>query len=291
MRFLFVCFLISTALNAQSVCEIWQFAGDDSTNKTLAKKITYNDRGQKIADFTNGYKTGAVMDADGSSVYTYLDTLLVGWTAAYTNGDSSRMKLEYNDKGQLIRQSLFEREATLQEISDKYPGTIQLNTGPLNPNAGKWIQTSLVNYSYDSKGRKILYDASKLHYTSQNIYKWEYDDRGRVIKHQSFTGPKLIWQEDYQYFDWGYKYWRVWYDEGGNMRHENEYGSPGYWPLYIYNVKVDNKQREYQVFVTDEKQRMQEQTKTTYDEKDRVTRTEYYGPDNHVAITHIYVYR
>ena len=271
---------------AQSVCEIFQLEHSDSTNSRLACVKSYNARGQLVNEKFTGFRDGATVTPDGEYFYTYSDTTLTGWLLVQSTGDSIKMKFEYNAAGQLARQSYFVRRALPTEGSKSDPNTIA--TGPAMQGAGTWMQTSLVNFSYDSKGRKILYDATRLHYSPQNMYKWEYDEQDRVVKQESYSRGRLTWKEDYQYFDWGYRYWRTWYDSEGNMRHEYDQESSQYWPLYFFTVKTDKQGRETEIRVTNEKQKLHERTEIFYGSNGKILRKKYYDASDQLILTHIY---
>jgi YD repeat-containing protein len=218
--------------------------------------------------------------------YSYTDTLLTGWKYHSSNGDSSRTEFQYDARGRLIRQSYFEHKMLQGGGTQRVMTPDGWREEPIR----RWEQTSLINYSYDDKGRKILYDATRLHYSAQNMYRWEYDEQGRIASQTSYSRGKITWKEDYQYFDWGYRYWRTWYDGEGNLRHEYAQETPQYYPLLFYHCTVDKQGRITEERVTDEKQKLQYRTVTTYDAKGRIAKTIRYNADNKRAVTHVYVY-
>lgn len=219
---------------------------------------------------------------DGTYSYFYNDTFLTKWIYVNGIGDSSRMEFTYDVTGRLTRQSQYDLKFIMTG-----PYTDEGPTGSKR----RWVQTSLVNFSYDQKGRKILYDATRLHYTPQNMYKWEYDDQNRVIRQESYSRGKLTWKEDYQYFDWGYRYWRTWFDLEGNMRHEFSPESPQYYPLLFFACKLDKQGRITEERITDEKQKLRGRTVTAYNSQGRIARTVNYNTEDKQAVTHIYEYK
>jgi hypothetical protein len=92
------------------------------------------------------------------------------------------------------------------------------------------------------KGNKILSDATKLHFSSQNKYTWIYDNQNRIIEYNSFKGLELIWTETYEYYNNGYIMIRTWYDYVGNPKHlkTEDYE---YWPQIILVIKPIRKER------------------------------------------------
>lgn len=282
----FVFLFLGDLLSAQITrCEVKQFPGTDSLNATVAKIITYNSRGQMITEQFIGWKKNEHEGLpDGTYTYFYNDTLLTKWVYGSASGDSSRMEFVYDATGKLTQQSLFE----IKLIGGGGPYTDEPRPGQVN---FRWVQTSIVNFSYDQKGRKILYDATRLHYTPQNMYKWEYDDQNRVVKQESYSRGKLTWKEDYQYFDWGYRYWRTWYDFEGNMRHEFSPETPQYYPLLFFACKLDKQGRIIEERIVNEKQLLQERTVTTYNTQGRMARTVNYNANDKPAVTHVYNYK
>lgn len=279
--FLFVINLLPAQITR---CEVKQYFGTDSLNATVAKIMTYNSRGQMITEQFIGWKKNEQEGtSDGTYTYFYNDTFLIKWIYGDPNGDSSRMEFTYDVTGRLTQQSLFK----LKLVGGGGPYTD--DPRPVQVNL-RWVQTSIVNFSYDQKGRKILYDATRLHYTPQNMYKWEYDDLNRVIKQESYSRGKLTWNEDYQYFDWGYRYWRTWYDFDGNMRHEFSPETPQYYPLLFFTYKLDKQRRIIEERITDEKQKLRGRTVTIYNAQGRIARTVNYNAEDKQAVTHIYEY-
>lgn len=266
-------------------CEVYQYFGTDSSSKTLAQIVKYNARGQMISQqYINWKDTDEVSTDNGTYTFIYSDTLLTKRFFGSDDGDSSRTEYVYDAYGKLIKQSFFE----LKSVSNG-GGYIRPGDGA-NANMGRrWEQTSEVNFVYDSKGRKITYDATRLHYTTQNMFKWEYDDQNRVTVQTSYSRGRITWREDYQYFDWGYRYWRIWYDDSGNPRHENK-ESYAYWPLYFYNVTLDKQGRVVEEKITDESKRLHGRTTTLYNKPGKVLRTVYFNANDEISITHNYVY-
>ncbi|HTF05200.1 MAG TPA: hypothetical protein VK826_14325 [Bacteroidia bacterium] len=285
-KFLLVFCLFPFFLCAQDNprCEIWQYFGTDSVNKSLAQIITYNARGQMVTEQYIGWKTTMQEGTpDGTYTYIYNDTFLVKRIYSSETGDSSYTVYTY-DGGRLIRQSQFE----LKSVGNT-GGQLQIDDGSgKSKGPRRWEQTSDISFSYDAKGRKILYDASRLHFSTQNMYKWTYDDQNRVTQHQSYSRGKLTWQEDYQYFEGSYRYFRIWYDAEGNPRHENK-ESYSYYPLLFFTYTLDKQGRIIEEKITDENKNLHERTTTAYNKVDKIAKTVHYTKDEQ-SVTHIYKY-
>lgn len=283
-------FFLPILLCAQDgyICEVKQYEGTDSAHAIVARTMTYNSRGQLITEKFQGWKDSKEESTpDGLYTYFYNDTVLTGWKYGSDTGDSSRVEFQYDANGKLIRQSTFQWKLL------EGGGTRRVMTpdGMREEPMRRWEQTSLITYSYDDKGRKILYDATRLHYSPLNMYRWEYDEQGRIASHTSYTRGRITWKEDYQYFDWGYRYWRTWYDFEGNLRHEAGEENPSYYPLLFYTCTRDKQGRITEESVSNEKQKLQKRTATYYNKEGRITKTICYNSENKPAVTHIYVYR
>ncbi len=287
-RFLFsalIFIFVSTSAQNSPQLNVYQYFGTDSLTKTIAKTITYNARGQIATEQYINWKTPAQEGCDdGTYSYFYNDTFLIKRYYGSADGDSSRTEYTYDANGKLIRQSHFELKAVGNTGGYIRPG----DGGNTNSMGRRWEQTSEVNFTYDSKGRKILYDATRLHYSPQNMYKWEYDDQNRVTVQLSYSRGRLTWREDYQYFDWGYRYWRIWYDEEGSPRHESD--ESHYWPLYFYSCKLDKSGRLIEEKITDEKENSFGRTVTSYNKEGKILKTINYNAKDEQSVTHLFVY-
>jgi len=285
LAFVFPFFFFALSAQKNSRCEIFQYFGNDSANQSLAQVIIYNERGQMISQqYINWKVSEAEGTENGTYTFVYSDTFLVKRYFGSEDGDSSRTEYVYDAKGKLSQQKLFE----LKTISNS-GGYIRPGDGA-NANMGRrWEQTSEVNFIYDMKGRKITYDATRLHYTAQNMYTWEYDDKNRVTVQKSYSRGRVTWREDYQYFDWGYRYWRIWYDESGNPRNENK-ESYAYWPLLFFTYTVDAQGRVIRENISDENKKLHGRTDFYYQKNGKLLRTEYFNEKDVLSVTHRYVY-
>lgn len=275
-------FLVPAIMQAQvSVCEVRQFLGDDSLHQELVKTETYNARGQLISEVTKGYQISESHGwQDGTTLYSYNDTLRTQVLMVDAVGDSVRIEYAYNAQGQLNRQRIYNYRLSAPSARDEYV-----------PAHREWALISESNYTYDRWGRKIIEDASRVHMNPMNLQKWEYDDQGRVNKHEVFQGTRLAYKEDYQYFDNGYRYWRTSFDSQGNMKHENDPETGSYAPMMFYTYKLDTQKRVVEERITDEKQQLHGRTTTSYGANGKIARKVNYGPDDQRFVTHIYSYK
>jgi hypothetical protein len=191
----------------------------------------------------------------------------------------------------LIKEEHFTFERRLRKDVDKglgRPGGCSITKEDYEKER-TWEQTSEMDYAYDNKGNKILYDATKLHFDDQNRYTWTYDTFGRILKYSSFDKNKLIWNEDYSYFTDSYKFTRTWYDSGGKPEHLKE-KNWGYSAQCTYTFELDDKSRVVKETATTEKRETLYIETTFYNSEGQIERTVYYNNKGNPELTHIYIY-
>ena len=273
-------------------CKVFQYAGNDSVNKILVSEKTYNTKGQITSYYYRGYQeSSSISNSDSKYFNFYQDTLLVLSTSIDENKDSSKTIYYYNTSGQKTKEEHFDYKRRLKKDSDKgfgRPGGCIVTDNDYEKNK-TWEKTSEINFKYDSNGNKILYDATKLHFTSQNKYTWTYDEQNRVVEHNSFDDTRLIWTERFDYFDGGYKFTRTWYDYDGNPQHLKEKNYE-YWPQYTFRYKFNNKGLVIEEKVTTEKGELTSSETTMYNSSGKIIRSTKFNSKGQPDITHIYVY-
>ena len=189
-------------------CDVYQYEGTSTKSKKVLT-IKYNQKGQKISEQYKNFKEDeAVEMCDVKETYIYQDTLLVKILALDEDNDSSKTINSYNDQGQLIKSENYDFKRRIKKGVDKglgRPGGCIITEADYEKNK-TWQVRSEINYKYDNNGNKILYDASKNHWDSQNNYTWKYDEKNRVTEHSSYNvsqkyKDQLYWTENYVYFD------------------------------------------------------------------------------------------
>lgn len=273
-------------------CKVFQYAGIDSLNKKLVSEELYNSKGQLISYYYNGFQeSSSVSKRDSKYFNFYLDSLLVLSTSIDENNDSTKTIYLYNASGQKIKEEHFDYKRRLKKDSDKgfgRPGGCIVTEEDYEKNK-TWEMTSEINYKYDSNGNKILYDATKLHFTSQNKYTWTYDEQYRVLEHCSFNDTKLIWTEQFEYFKDGYKFTRTWYDYDGTPKQLKE-KSWEYWPQYTFTYKLNANGRVIEEIVMTEKGELTSSETTLYNSSGKIIKNTKFDSKGQPDITHIYLY-
>lgn len=287
--FLVLCFVVQLVYAQDStMCEVYRFFGKDSAAQALIARQTLNSRNKIIYE----YFEEPSISAEGSNAsycemrYTYKDTLMVE-RVENNSGAVTKYVYEYDQQGRRFRESVFNLEFNSTQGVQELPSP---RGGIACGFKGKWTQVSLATITYDVKGRKIQWDASRLHNTAETNIKWEYDDQNRVTSEKiAMRNGRIVHRTDYQYFDWGYRYWTINYDDEGNQRHELEAGQ-GYQPMIFHTVTFDKLGRIEKDVTSDEKSAQRGTTKYRYDAKGRIAREITEATGGQPDVTLIYKY-
>jgi hypothetical protein len=291
MRFLLL-ILVSISGNLLSqdstTCVVTRYFGTDTSSKEIYRKITFDSRGRIISEASfysatevdeGFYKTGHV------TRYVFSDSLLTEKVETRYGENPLKSVYTYNEKGQCTHESGFSWEPNHTAAPVKPGGGQGAATV-----SGKWNQVSDAVITYDQKGNKIMWDASRLHNSSENMYKWTYDEKGRVTSYETYKrGARLIKKTDYQYVADGYRYWNIEYSDDGTPRHELEKGQ-GYRTLFIHAVTLNKASKMVEDKVSDESGKMRHSMKYWYDEKGRIEKEVKYYHDGKLNDVYIYKY-
>ena len=259
--------------------------------------MNYNKTGQIISEqYINYMENDAVSIVDTKDSYIYKDTLLVKIFSLDEDHDSTRTINTYNNKGSLTKSEYYDFKKRIKKGVDKgngRPGGCIVTKDDYEKSR-TWRLKSEINYEYDNNGNKIVYDASKKHWDSQNKYTWKYDSKNRITEHSSYNVSKkykdqLYWTEKYEYFDGVYKYVRTSYDYDGNPKHLKE-KSWEYSAQVTYEFKVNAKGQIIEQKVTDEKGKIYSKETTEYNAKGLIDKTIAYDGDDKPLMTHVYKY-
>jgi hypothetical protein len=286
--------IISLSVVSQNYtkCKVYQYAGFDSLNKKLVSVETYNSNGQLTSFYYKGFQeSSSESNVDSEYSNFYQDSLLVLSTSIDEDKDSSKIIFYYNKFGQKVKEEHFDYTRRLKKDSNKGRGRSGgcVVTKKDYEKKRSWVQTSEINFSYDTNGNKILYDATKLHYTSQNKYTWSYDSLGRILNYLSFENQRLMWKEEYSYFKGGYKFTRTWYDFNGIPNHLKE-KSYEYWPQYTFTYKLNDNGQVVEEKVVTEKSELKSIKIYLYNSYGKIIRSTNFNSKGQPEITHIYLY-
>jgi hypothetical protein len=269
-----------------------QFYDQDSTKAEEQLTLVYNSRGQIISESYGPryYEHCLSIQVNYTVRYIYTDTLLTEKIVTGKQKNPERTVYAYNEQGRVKTESKFEWVPDPGAVQPHRPGmggVPEKNRDTTRTVAGKWNQVSLAKITYDDKGRKITWDATRLHDENENMQKWEYDDQNRIASHSIYGHGKLKSKTDYTYTATGYRYWTVYYGQDGELKHENETGQD-YRPMETHVVTLDKNGRIYNDKQVNGKGVQQCSTYYYYDNAGRIARTIFYDDG---STTHIYNYR
>jgi len=278
-KYLIIFLLISNFTYGKnfSQCIVYQYRGVDSVNKFVSLTQSFNMLGQLTCkSFYNYMEDGYNGYSDVTNYYFYKDTLLVKKTSINDKGDSTKVFYYYNKKKQLIKQKHFEFKRKYRKNTDDFR------------KKRTWTKTSKIKFRYNKTGQKILYDALRHHFSSQNRYIWEYDSLGRISRHISFEKDKLIWIEEFLYFENGYQFTRTWYDNLGTQKHLKDNWE--YWAQYTFIFKTNEEGKIIETFVRDEKGEEGGRKLYKYNLNGLIEKDISYNKQGFPEITHLYYY-
>ncbi len=269
-----------------TICHVMQFFDEDSANAKEQLTIVYNHRGKVLSEKYIRFQRNCLFYWIGYSVrYYYTDTLL---TEKIENEDQKapiRFVYTHDEKGRVKTESKFKWIADPGATPVHRPGMPEEATTTV---AGKWNQIGIATISYDDKGRKIAWDATRLHDKKENLEKWEYDDQNRISSHQIYSRGKLTCKTDYMYYEGGYRCWDINYDSEGSLSHELEEGQ-GYQPTSIHAYTFDKAGRIGTEKLSNEKGTLQCTIYYSYDKSGRLARTVIYDALSGITY-HVYNY-
>jgi|GEM_PF-2891867 hypothetical protein len=266
------------------VCRVMEFLDQDSLQTKEQATLVYNNRGQLISETYFRFQETCLFYHVGYSVrYTYKDTLLVEKVLSVKQRNPSKYTYTHDEKGRVKTESKFVWVPDPGAVPGHRPGMPAENTTV----SGKWNQVSYATITYDAKGRKISWDATRLHDGNENLEKWEYDDQNRVTTHQIYAHGKLAHKTDYTYYDGGYRYWEINYTSEGDLASDREQGD-GYKSMIIHAVTLDKNGKIRTEELTSEKGDKQCSKTFYYDKDGRFMKTVTYDYLSGALITYVY---
>lgn len=191
----------------------YYFHGKDSSDLNLQKITEFYSENQIATE--SHLLTSSETQKGWKSFYDYKDSLLVQKRTVNAKKDSTKVIYFYNNQDQLIRREHYTFKKRIRpEIIEKQRESIDwiINETDYEENRS-WDKISEINFSYDSIGRRIQYNAPDLHWDRQNRYKWFYDKIGNIIRKESWNDEELIWTENYSHKNNEYSYNRIWNDD------------------------------------------------------------------------------
>ncbi|MEQ8238048.1 MAG: hypothetical protein RIA69_02495 [Cyclobacteriaceae bacterium] len=222
--------------------------------------------------------------------YDYQDTLLVQRRLYLDNGDSTKAIYHYDDNGLLLKEEHYDFEKRIREDVDKGLGSSEgcIITEDDYEKERTWRRRSIINYQYDSLGRKIEYYAPSIHWNRQNRYTWIYDDNNRVVEHRSYDHNRLIWAKTYSYETNSLEITRTWFDHEGNPQHLKK--NHEYSPELTFRYTLNEIEQPITEVVSNEKGELRSQETSKYDEEGRIVETKQFNSEGQHLTTHLFEY-
>lgn len=288
-------------LDTTLTCYIYQYAGLDSSSKTISKVVKYDKDNRVLSEKYQGFKKSSY---EGTSnvidFYDYKNELFVQKRTVYTDNstpsfrqlDSAKTIFYYDNQNNLIKRQHYDLKRRIKPNVDKglgRPGGCIIVEEDYEKESS-WDIKSEILFRYDSLNRKIEYYAPEIHWGSQNRYTWSYYDNGKINEYRSYDHDRLIWIEKFSYTDTSYQFIRTWYDYEGNPKHLKE-KSWEHTPQITLISKLDNQGRVIEETKVNEKGDFLGSTKTEYNQIGLVIKKVKYNKDKQPDMTHIYDYK
>lgn len=205
-KIFFLTFIMISTLNYSQKrnFQIYQFEKKDSLNGHISKIVKFNENGLKIYEELNDFKTSSVDGVeDYVEHYFYRDTLIIKSETTYRNSDEKRLKINYYNKNNLLETQEFKSfERRIRKDVKKGFGIGDcIITEDDYEKTPSWETVSKIHYSYNFKNQRIEYYAPDIHWSSQNRYKYEYDNEGRKSKIISLENNIVLYEESISYKD------------------------------------------------------------------------------------------
>ena len=251
------------------------FQGKDSSDLNLEKITKFYSKNQIASE--SHLLTSSATQKGKKIYYDYKDSLLIQKRTVNEKKDSTKVIYFYNNKNQLVKRKHFTFKKRLRpEIIEK---SMNMNhciiTEKDYEKSRTWDKISEINFIYDSIGRKTEYYAPKLHWDSQNKYKWFYNKKGNIETKQSWDNEELIWTENYSYKNGEFSYIRVWKDKDYQKSLK----------FIVYNNKKGEKIKE----ITLKNGNIQNKRTFEYYENGVLKKKTVYSENNEPLITSIYI--
>lgn len=263
--------------------QIFQFEKKDSLNGHISKIVRFNEKGLKIYEELNDFKSSSV-DGMGDYMehYFYRDTLMMRSETAYKNSDEKRLTINsYNKKNLLETQEFKSFERRIRKDVKKGFGIGDcIITKDDYEKTPTWKTESKVHYSYNSKDQRIEYFAPEVHWSNQNRYKYEYDSLGRKSKIISLENDTVLYEESISYKDGIEERNLVWAREKDFEPHH-----------YFISTKKDSNNNPVEIRRSNADGTLEFIILKSYDSSNRIVSEKRLDSEGNLEITHLYQYQ
>lgn len=260
----------------------YKFNGFDSAKLQLVQTIKYDENGNEIEilwkDFINFVdgKTLNIFDTRGLKVQKYFVEM-----SKHDKDKLEKTFFEYHPNGKLKKTIQFSYKKRIRKDVDRGDGPYYAKD--LNKYKS-WQIGKTWNYEYNKENRLAKKYTPVIAY-SQEIYTYDYDSRGRMIKESYLIDSKKKFEVDYNYFKDSSQNFITWYDYEGNKDTSDTIKK--YYDT-IHKQKYDSNGNILEELVIERKDgSVRNRDKRWYDNKNRIIRHEiYYG----IKLIETYIY-
>ncbi|OQP66460.1 hypothetical protein A3860_13290 [Niastella vici] len=272
-----------TAINLNyevyNTCTTNYFYAKDTTKGTLSRLVYYDKDGREKSTAYQFYESRipatslCMYDKDGRKTEEYYRIDEKGRLSSFT-----KTIFEYNESGKLARTIAFDFMRRMKEGIVRGLGTSGgciVSDEDYEPKRS-WALNTVWNYVYDKEGNLIEKFRSFPRDMYQDRYLYKYDNRGRLIEERSFSQGHLYYVESYQYYDGGYEYTRVLYDEDGTRAKQ---WNDSLETIDTFRYAVDRFNNQLEEKIIEEGGRLVSRDRNYYDKKNRIIRKEIYDED------------
>lgn len=289
-NFFWLLLLSPLVSGAQSLCDVYQFSGTDSSSLKITLLIEYDEAGNIVketySDYRIDYKVGM---ADGAYNYVYQEGKKTSERYTVNGRILNESDFAYSDQGQLMQEQHFEYQPQLKRrVANQYPiGTV----GPKDyKRKRKKVLTSQMHFTYDSLGRKIEAYAPNTHWEAKNRFTWTYDSTHRITSMSTYNHDELRERKTYVYNDSGYVTNTSFFKEmAADTLVDSEMPLVVKGQLIVFHtLDQDGNIVEQQAY--NENGEVLYIIVSEYDERQRLMRRERFGSNLALVMTHIYRY-
>jgi len=280
---------ISISYETNDVCTTYYFHANDTLHPTIARVVSNDQAGREKEIIYTSFES--YIPATSLIFYDSFGKKSVEYYRIDEKGQQQSLTKTlyyYNEKAQLIQSITFDFKRRIKkdvEIGLGRQAGCTITEDDYEKQKS-WALASVWNYKYDDLGRLITKVASVLNST-QDHYLYSYDPKGRLKEERSLEGNRLIWIENYEYYQNGYEFTRMWFKKDGTREKE--------WnglltPIDTFRFKTDKFNNVTEELVIEEGGRQVSKDYKFYDTQNRLRRHEIYNDTDKLIGYYVYDY-
>ncbi len=229
----------------------------------LIKEVQYEDNTILNYRYIDTFLTIVEKQVDGEIIeiekYSYNTNRKLIKTEVEKKGIAiSKDTFVYDSHGYLIEEIHYFEDETAEKtiyVNDKSGKNIIETEWQLNED-DIWEKTCSSRSKWNEKGEIIEWRNSECNPARNPHETWSWDDKSRIIKHQTFTRDRKLYREDvYTYYEGGYQIISTGFNYDGSVKHLNT-KTWEYQPQFFTYCKTDSVGRLIEERVIDEKKEL-----------------------------------